>query len=433
MRQDAGAARHIWYSLGRYGWCATAFLLYFCFTCYQLGLPGLHYDEAREAGVNAMEILTGAPASLFRDVGLPLFGYRWPLMVQDYIGALNVYLALPFLWLTGIGVPNLRILPILIGACTLILVERTISEWDLLWTQDAQLDKKPHAQTVNAQTPFVRSHAATVPLSRPGLLAIKLLVASPSFVFWSRQGIFVTNITQPLVFAALWHGIRWLRLGRGRALMTAAFWAGCALYAKLLAIWILGPFAILVSGWWLWRFRSQQRPRLTLRLCSVSLIAFLVPLLPLVWFNLESAGTLQALTANVGTSYYGVDNLAIWHNLPIRLAQLQRVLAGNHFWYLGGLYGNPLAEWGGILLLGGVVLLSLRKSRRGYSLAPGLLLLLAFIASLFTISDLFQTHYTVTSTGNQCDHDGVDQSFFTGANCALANIGYCGGLPMVAA
>ncbi|HMN28898.1 MAG TPA: hypothetical protein PKE45_12175, partial [Caldilineaceae bacterium] len=61
-----------------------------------------------------MELLTtsqgGSPqVSAFRNVTLDLFGWPLPLMVQDYIGALNVYLALPFLALTGIGVPNLRI------------------------------------------------------------------------------------------------------------------------------------------------------------------------------------------------------------------------------------------------------------------------------------------------------------------------------------
>ncbi|MCB0091090.1 MAG: hypothetical protein KDE54_24525, partial [Caldilineaceae bacterium] len=86
------------------------FLLFLFLASYNLGLPGLHYDEAKEAGLNAMELLTGAPVTVFRRASVSLSGVQLPLMVQDYIGALNVYLALPLLWLTGIGVPNLRAL-----------------------------------------------------------------------------------------------------------------------------------------------------------------------------------------------------------------------------------------------------------------------------------------------------------------------------------
>jgi hypothetical protein len=88
---------------------AALLALYLGLACWQLALPGLHYDEAAEAGVNAMQLLTGAPLTAFRDATVSLFGWTLPLMVQDYIGALNVYLALPFLAASGIGVPNLRI------------------------------------------------------------------------------------------------------------------------------------------------------------------------------------------------------------------------------------------------------------------------------------------------------------------------------------
>ena len=99
----------------RRAWLVAALVLYLTLACYQLGLPGLHYDEAKEAGLNAMELLTGAPVTAFRGAGIPWDGRTLPLMVQDYIGALNVYLALPLLALTGIGVPNLRLLPVLTG------------------------------------------------------------------------------------------------------------------------------------------------------------------------------------------------------------------------------------------------------------------------------------------------------------------------------
>ncbi len=364
-----------WYRL----WLAVALLLYLMLTCYQLGLPGLHYDEAREAGVNAMELVTGAPVTLFRNTGIFLLDRAWPLMVQDYIGALNVYLALPLLWFTGIGVPNLRIVAVLTGLVTLLLVERTVTEWLAFATQ-------PRGSDLSTREP----------LTRTGLIAITLLVASPSFVFWSRQGIFVTNLTQPLLFACLWQGIRWLRTGRSRHLLAAAFWGGCTLYAKLLALWVVGPFVLLAGAWWLWRGRGRKRLPLTPRhFCGVVLL-FLLPLSPLLYFNLQNSGTVSAVAANLGTSYYGVNNLAIWSNLWVRLTEAWQMIVGEQFWYLGGLYGNVLAGWTtALLLLSALFIASGQQLLRSLLLGPLLLLLLAFLASLFTLSDLFITHYAL--------------------------------------
>jgi hypothetical protein len=361
---------------GRLGMAAVA-ALYLLLTTYQLGLPGLHYDEAREAGLNAMELLTGAPASLFRHTGLTGFGRTWPLMVQDYIGALNVYLALPLLWLTGIGVPNLRVVAVLTGLVALLLVERTVTEWIALVEE--------------------RASAVRLPISGAGLLAVVLLAASPSFVFWSRQGIFVTNLTQPLVLALLWQGVRWLRVGRGRHLLWAALWAGCALYAKLLAVWVVAPFGLLAAGWWLWRLWTKRaRPPLSWSLFWGALLLLLLPLTPLFWFNWQSGGTLAAIGGNLGTSYYGVDNLAVGANLQVRLTQAWQMLVGNHLWYLGGVYGNQLAGWATTFLLALSLCLGIFSAHyRGRLLPPLLLLVLSFGASLFTLSDLFVTHYAL--------------------------------------
>jgi len=182
-------------------WIGGVLLFYLVASAWQLGLPGLHYDEAREAGQNAMELLTGAPVTAFRDATVSLFGVQLPLMVQDYIGALNVYLALPLLALSGIGVPNLRVLGILTGLATLLLLERTVSTWGETHTGQRR-----------------RRH---VPLSAGGLIAVTLAATSPSFVFWSRQGIFVTNLAQPFVLLCIWQGLRWLWWGERRALWLA--------------------------------------------------------------------------------------------------------------------------------------------------------------------------------------------------------------------
>lgn len=363
----------------RLGWLAATVSLFLSLAAHQLGLPGLHYDEAREAGVNAMELLHRAPVTAFRGATVSLFGTELPLMVQDYIGALNVYLALPLLAITGIGVPNLRLLPLLLAVLGLLVLERTISEWLAL------RDRNP---------------AHTAPIAPAALACLTLLAASPSFVFWQRQGIFITNATFPFTFACMWQSILWLRRGQARNLILAALCAGFALYAKLLAAWIILPFSLACAGWWLWQRRSSphqsRRKRTSFRhprvLFPLAALAFLLPLTPFFLFNLQTGGTLSSLSQNFGSSYYGVNNAAILSNAIVRWQQLIQTLTGSHFWYLGAVHQSPLAPWLALALPAAALA---RPTGRRMVGPPLVLLIMAFAASLFTISDLFVTHYAL--------------------------------------
>lgn len=379
----------------RLGWLAASVGLFLFLAAYQLGLPGLHYDEAKEAGVNAMELLQGTPVTAFRDATVSVFGLDLPLMVQDYIGALNVYLALPFLAATGIGVPNLRLLPVTLAVLGLLALERSISEW---------LALSEHKEVPVA------------PISPAALTCLTLVAAAPSFVFWQRQGIFVTNATFPLTFACIWLALRWLRLGQGRALVLSAICGGFAVYAKLLAAWIVLPFGMICGGWWLWQrgryaLRSDEgeghriplaepseggiarlRRSRTVVLPLAVALAFALPLLPLILFNLKTAGTLTTVTQNLGSSYYGVDNAAIWTNASMRWQQLLQTLRGDHLWYLGAIERNALAPWLALVLTAAALT---RPAGRRVVGPPLLLLVAALAASLFTVSDLFVTHYAL--------------------------------------
>jgi hypothetical protein len=351
----------------RTGALALIVAAYLLLAAHQLGLPGLHYDEAREAGLNALELLTGAPVTPFRGAAAHAFGVDLPLMVQDYIGAANVYLALPFLALSGIGVPNLRALSVLLGAATLLLLERSVTEYArLAWDE-----QRPGP-------------------SMPGLIAALLLALSPGFIFWSRQGVFVTNLTQPLCLLMIWLGLHWLRTGRPWALPGSAFAAGAALYAKLLAVWVVAAFALVAGGWWLWQRRRGAGPRPSAGLLLGSVLAFLLSLLPFLWFNWQTGGTAAALGGNLPRSYYGVNNADVAHNLAVRVGQLATALRGDHLWYLGEVHANLLVPW---LALAAVVGGLLRDWRR--MLGPLLVLALTVLASVFTISDLFVTHYAL--------------------------------------
>ncbi len=265
------------------------------------------------------------------------------------------------------------------GVFALLTLERAVSEWvalhDLYVHRAAELDHRHHA-----------------PIALAALLTVSLLAASPSFIFWSRQGIFVTNVTQPLVYFCIWQGIRWLRCGSTSALVLSALAGGLALYAKLLAGWLVVPFALLAGGWWVVnRLRTDRPiPKLTWKTFLAATVAFVIPLTPLVLFNLQTGGTLSAITDNLDRSYYGVADRNLAVNIPIRLQQIVQSIDGAHFWYLGGIYGNQIAPW--LALLATVA--GVWRSPR-LLLAPLLMLGLAILFSLYTISDLFITHYAL--------------------------------------
>ncbi len=348
---------------------AICYLLFLALGAHQLSLPGLHYDEAKEAGLNAMQLLTGQPVTAFRDATVALGPWRLPLMVQDYIGALNVYLAVPFLALGGVNVVALRWLPLLTGGLTLLLVWRV-------------------------------AHMLGGPLA--ATLAALLLAVNPTFVFWSRQGIFVTNLTGLFFMASLLTGLRaWRRRRPADLYLTALFW-GLGIYAKLLFLWAIGAMVAVAGGVWLWKFlrpripgrAGPERNSPALLVSLRTILCFLLPLIPLFIFNLQTSGTLDSVLGNLGQSYYGVDNRAYLPNLTVRLGQLRPLLRGDHFWYLGGSFANPWAPY----LAAGTILLGVGlgfQSRRWAHLLPVALLALIIAQSAFTVSDLFITHYAL--------------------------------------
>lgn len=369
-------------------WCIPL-LLFLSLTLPQLTLPGLHYDEASEAGVNAMQIVRGLPVDAFRGAALSIGGRSLPLMVQDYVGALNVYLAIPFLALGGANhVDALRLLPVLTAAVTLLLTYAL------------------------AQRLGGRSVAFATAL---------LLAVSPTFVFWSRQGIFVTNVTALLAVAAALLARRLAHVGGWRTALGLGIVCGLGLWAKLLFLWVIGAgvgvaFVALVIDRLLARRSPPESERVTrlAQMHAISVVALLggalLGVLPLLLFNWQTGGTLATIAANLDRSYYGVNNADFWANLLRRVSQLHALFNGEHLWYLGDVVRNPWAPLlASLSVVAAFLLAGVRSGRRHASATlstrpvsdsnlaalAGALLFLAFytIQSSFTVSDLFITHF----------------------------------------
>jgi len=368
-------------------------LLYAALSFYQIDLPGLHYDEAFEA-VPALQLWRGQPIATFRNSGLTLNGRMFPLMTQDYIGAINTYAAIPFIAILGPTPAAPRIMSILVGAITLGL-----------------------------------TYLLTYQLSgsrRAGLSAALLLAVDPTFIFWNRQGIFVTAITATLGLAAT---LCWLRRWQGGlALWTVAgaFLFGLGIYAKLLFLWLIAALigaVILVnlprlikrqaghhyfSNTQTWTDVAFKSIRVWKAEIFSAILAFLIGCWPLIAYNIQTGGTFLNVTQNATTSYYGVNNLAFGPNLLERLNQFIILLNGSHLWYLGKVISNPLPvlAFGLILIVVLVVGASLRSvptlkhdlsrfSPAQIAMFPFLVIGLVILASIGTVSALWITHFAI--------------------------------------
>lgn len=349
---------------------------FFVLCWHQIELPGLHPDEAQEV-VPLIQLARGVPYETLRGHGIWLGGQRFPVMIQDYIGTVNTYLYAPFAAVLGVSVVSLRLMSVLTSMVTLLLVHQLGRAWGGRWV---------------------------------GVLAMLLLAMQPSFIFWSRQGVYVTFVTVPLTLGALLCGWRWWRGGGARpALLHAgAFLLGLGLSAKLLVVWVIfgvgGAFALFYALPKLrdvWRARSLAPlgVRVTWQQLGVAGACFTAGLSMLIIYNLQVGGTFAILRDFGGTSYYGVDNRSLWQNFLMRVDNLRVTLTGEQFWYLTGnaLYHNAL--WWQMLppltlVTGGVVAWRARARWRAFAF-PLVAVLLMLALSVFTVSALWATHMAI--------------------------------------
>jgi hypothetical protein len=353
-------------------------IIYLLLGFYQINLPGLHYDEAFEA-VPALQLLYGQPVTTFRDHGLDLAGQTFPLMTQDYIGAINTYLSLPFIAFLGPTPAALRIMTVILGGLTLWLV-----------------------------------YALTYRLTGNywvGLTAMLILMADPTFVFWNRQGIFVTSVTATIGIAAT---LCWLLFFQKHTIgwaIAGAFLFGLGLYAKFLFLWLIialvGAVILINLPEIIRVFRSDwYKLRLpSLKQSVLILMAFFGGCLPLIVYNIQTNGTYLNITENADTSYYGVDNLAFGSNLITRISQFGVMLNGSHLWYLGEIWSTSLPSLVFVVCCFVVVIMTTRNitsqnNHLGLSvvriaLFPFFVILLVILASIATVSALWVTHYAL--------------------------------------
>ncbi len=336
---------------------------YICMAGYQLNLPGLHYDEAQESGLPALQIASGKVVSAFRNIGLG--NKMFPIMVQDYIGAIHVYIAVPFVAIFGPSTVSVRLPSILIGVTILFLTYG-----------------------------FIR----TVWGERIALLATILLAMHPSFVFWSRQGTLIASATLALMMALFWACRKWHVRGTWQTAMLVGLIAGLGTYSKILFVWILfgilGTTIIINLTNFMFGHKNIWPGRPNYIDIIATAAGFVIGISPIVAFNLMSQGTSFARTGAIATS-----NSNILENVLGRTDHFIAVLTGNsHFWYLGSSPGNRLWLWAFIIsLIISITSIMWRQTRSQKNCVLLLLLLTSLLQVPFTPtpSGMFPHHLAI--------------------------------------
>jgi 4-amino-4-deoxy-L-arabinose transferase-like glycosyltransferase len=360
-------------------------VLFLLLASFELDKPGLHYDEALEGGLPAVQLLNGQPVTVINGITLHIAGRDLPLMVQNHIGAIQVYAALPFILLGGSHPSTLRFMTVVTGALTILAVYLFVTQ---------------------LYGPLAAFYASL------------WLSTFASFIFWSRQGVFVTSIAACFASCALAIGAYWWRTRRYWALVLAGVCIGLAIYSKLSALWLVNG----LIAWWLlsisstfWQHRRfyertgikpsensfDWRRSINWRILMVGLGSIMLGLWPFFLYNLLSGeATLHVIQANSTRTYLGANNVDIIGNLQDRAIQVADVIqSGYHLWYLGGTFPNPVALISIVAGLLIIVLICWRDHWQNWRLMflVPFLGLLVILQSCYTISALWPTHFAIAT------------------------------------
>lgn len=331
-----------------------------------------------------MQLILGQPVELNRGVGLRLLGYDLPVMISDYQGVTSAYSVIPFFKLLGIGVVAVRTLTIAFGALAIALTYLLGRRLGGVGT---------------------------------GLMAALLLATSPSFIFWSRVGVYVVIQVVPLALGAVLAFLRWRSSGWRGWLVLAGLFAGLGLATKLLFLWFIVGVAAAAAAVWLveWRWPAkhgdQPAPRASIRAhlardvsftaldVTSALFGFLAGAAPFLYYNAVSGGTFLVLRANLFRTDKGANNLAIVDNLLTQAGAFRVLLQGSYFWFLGGVFANnlmlPAFFLSALTLLIGVALVPQYRRYRAAVVFVLVLLVAIFGQSAFTLSGLEPTHLLI--------------------------------------
>ena len=230
-----------------------AFLLipiavYLFFSLSDLDLPGLQYDEVLFANA-ALGNLDGSFVAWETTVA----GYRLPVMLMPYLGAVKAYLYYPIFKLCGPGVAAVRLPVILLGLVTLIFTYALVR------------------QTLGPCT---------------ALVGVVLLASDPTFIFMQKTDWGPIALMMALKVSSLYFVFRWINQGDALWLGVACFLMGIGVFDKIIFVWyVVALSAALPLCFW-----SSFKERLTIKSGGLALLGFLAGCFPFIVFTIKTQG-----------------------------------------------------------------------------------------------------------------------------------------------
>ena len=346
-----------------------ALLLYCGLAFYQLPLPGFYYDEALDLPPT-LQLAHGQSVELAsKDPGVTILGATFPLMILDYLGAVNTYLLWPVFAAAGASWLTVRWFEVAVSAVVVSLSYRLARAW------------------------FGPAVAAVAAL---------LVAVNPSFVFWSRMGISVSSVMSLCSLGSLLAIRRWKRTGRGYWLGATGLLLGIGLWAKFLFLWWIAALAVAYAlvEWRRWRPSRERLARgeilgLHWKAWGWGALGFIAGAGPLIYYNALTGNTVEILAdALKAPTSYGVNNRQILDNLKAALDQLRIFLDGSYFWYNGEIQSNPWAYpifWVSLALTAGLMWGWASDVRRRAA-ATAIIVGAIVFQSAFTVSGIWATH-----------------------------------------
>ncbi|MDZ7343396.1 MAG: hypothetical protein ONA90_02655 [candidate division KSB1 bacterium] len=283
--------------------------LFLCGTLPHLELPGIQYDEVYYVPPAAallkhqydMDYVMLNP-SVIHIGGRPL-----PVMFNYYTSFFRTYLTLPVFALFGINVYTIRLSSIALGTMALIF--------------------------------FVAFARRLTNRSEIALASGIFLALDASFIAYTHNDHVVVSTMMVLKGGALWALLRWWQQPQPHGktfLYLGAFLAGLGITDRVSFAWLLmalAPTLLLIYGKKFWheislRVRNQKELIIASGALALGASVFLA-------FNAATlGGSFSPMLDNFRKTAGGVDNLAFFDNLYLRLQMLTEVLNGsylNHF------------------------------------------------------------------------------------------------------
>lgn len=219
-----------------------------------------------------------------------------PITVNNsYMGAIQVYLLIPFFKIFGASFVSVRLMGLLFGLLVVI---------------------------------FTYYFARSFFNEAVAVFSTTLLIFQPAFIELMKLGAFPDSILNVLSTASLLLIALWFKKKRAIYLYLAALCLGLGLWAKIVFVIFIGALAVFYYAY------RRYAPSLTAGQRAIAFAVFLLGAAPAVYMNIVTGGeNIRLIYSTVfeGESADAIDNHEVHKNLLWRVRQFSDIYSGSRF------------------------------------------------------------------------------------------------------